>query len=455
MIAYPSIDTYKEAFQNLSTSFVDPEIKTGIVSTNKMGLPIILSGNFALTINISLNSGKNCAVRCLHRYVPDIESRYAAISKCLSNIQEYFVSFEFQNNGVKIDNCYYPVIKMDWAEGITLGHYIEQNYSKPQRLKWLRKEFLDLYDFLKRNNIAHGDLQNGNILINSQGIKLVDYDGMYVPGMNLNKSNEIGHPDFQHPERKNSNFNSSLDEFSFMVLDLSLCALTKKPELFPRYSAQENIIFKKEDFLYPDSSILFRELQTISDIKKDVKNFIKICKADYIKIPTFKDFLEGKNIPVSTIMRFKSPSRQKNKFSQLINDVLKNINSIKNLLPFLFVCLMFLFSKVKNPKPLIKNFLTLLIICCYLLFSYINSYFKPSIENFPRPKQKTSIYYGINKPVHYTVKEIKHNFSRKIIKYPVKINASNQRKIKNFPKRLKQKFSEKYEIQKTEDLILY
>ena len=44
---------------------------------------------------------------------------------------------------------------------------------------------------------AHGDLKPDNILVQADGsLTLVDYDGMYVPAMQGQKSRELGSPDF-------------------------------------------------------------------------------------------------------------------------------------------------------------------------------------------------------------------------------------------------------------------
>jgi len=60
---------------------------------------------------------------------------------------------------------------------------------------------------LRAANIAHCDLQHGNVLLvpghsaHSLALKLIDYDGMWVPSLANTKSGEVGHPSYQHPQR--------------------------------------------------------------------------------------------------------------------------------------------------------------------------------------------------------------------------------------------------------------
>ena len=90
---------------------------------------------------------------------------------------------------------------------------------------------------LHKNNISHGDLQHGNILIceNRDGkptLKLVDYDSLYVPTMGKKFKDSItGLKDYQHPARQTAVHVSShkTDYFSELVIYLSLIAIAENP----------------------------------------------------------------------------------------------------------------------------------------------------------------------------------------------------------------------------------
>src|SRR5256885_11047782 len=65
-MSYPSLEQYNNAFQRHATLLVDAELKGGTLSTTSFGLPLVISGGFALTYTITAGQRKY-AVRCFHR----------------------------------------------------------------------------------------------------------------------------------------------------------------------------------------------------------------------------------------------------------------------------------------------------------------------------------------------------------------------------------------------------
>ena len=99
--------------------------------------------------------------------------------------------------------------------------------------------------------IAHGDLQHGNLLVTSSGeLKLIDYDGMYVPSLAKMGACELGHANYQSPARTSSTWGPYLDNFSAWVIYASLVALTIEPSLWTllRNQGDEALLFTKDDF---------------------------------------------------------------------------------------------------------------------------------------------------------------------------------------------------------------
>src|SRR5438874_12960284 len=121
---YPQIVEYHEAVQHPSQAFVDPELKQGAVAENNLGLPLVLSGGFALTYTVTTPRRK-CAVRCFHREIPSLEQKYNAISKKLRSLNNgFFVNFDFQKPGIKVGTNAFPIVRMDWVEGDPLGVWL-------------------------------------------------------------------------------------------------------------------------------------------------------------------------------------------------------------------------------------------------------------------------------------------------------------------------------------------
>ena len=54
---YAQIVDYNEAVQNPRTAFTDPELRGGKVAENSLGLPLVMSGGFALTYMVATRAG--------------------------------------------------------------------------------------------------------------------------------------------------------------------------------------------------------------------------------------------------------------------------------------------------------------------------------------------------------------------------------------------------------------
>jgi hypothetical protein len=299
-MSYPQITDYHEAIQHPAQAFIDPDLKQGAVAENNLGLPLVMSGGFALTYAVTTPRRK-CAVRCFHREIPAIQQKYDATSKKLRSLAiGCFVDFDFQQSGISVRQRVFPIVRMDWVEGDTLGIWLDKNFNNPRALEKARTDFVAIARFLEREGIAHGDIQNGNVMVADGEIKLIDYDGMFVPGMHPGNGSETGHRHFQHPGRRVSNFGPGMDRFSFIALDLSLRALIEDRSLYSKFrEGGETIIFKANDFADPQNSEIFRRLLAMPKLKGQARSFAAICEAPLAAVPTLDEFLAGRNIPAA------------------------------------------------------------------------------------------------------------------------------------------------------------
>lgn len=297
---YPTLEQYQEALQHPETVFLDPQLKAGKIHSSGLGLPVVVSGGFALTYAVEVGATKK-AVRCFHREAKGLESRYAAISKKLKSLASpHFVEFEFQTQGVRVNGATYPLVKMAWASGETLGEFVETNHGDRGKLTNLLSSLGQLSSYLEQQGIAHGDIQEGNLMVADGGrrVQLIDYDGMFVPEIASLGSSEMGHRDYQHPRRDASQFDNTLDRFSFVALNLALRGLCERPSLWGSSSSGAGVIvFRANDYADPGASAVFAAIEKIPSLANDVKNFASICRAAYKQVPSLTDFLDAKNIP--------------------------------------------------------------------------------------------------------------------------------------------------------------
>jgi hypothetical protein len=308
-MSYPQIVEYHEAVQHPSQAFTDPELKQGAVAENNLGLPLVMSGGFALTYAVTTPRRK-CAVRCFHREIPAIQQKYDAIAKKLHSLTNgCFVYFDFQQSGINVRQQTFPIVRMDWVEGDTLGIWLDKHFGDSRALEKARTDFTAIARFLELKGIAHGDIQNGNVMVANGDIKLIDYDGMFVPGMRPGNGSETGHKHFQHPDRRVSDFGPKMDRFSFIALDLSLKAVIEDKALYQKFrEGGETVVFKANDFADPANSDIFRRLLAMPKLKEQARRFAAICEAPLAAVPTLDEFLVGNNIPAAKTQITTRPS---------------------------------------------------------------------------------------------------------------------------------------------------
>ncbi|TNI49350.1 protein kinase family protein [Aeromonas dhakensis] len=298
-MAYPTLEQYNEALQSPQLVLQDAELKYGTLKTTGLGLPLALCGGFALTYTVQAG-GKKFALRCFHKESRELERRYQAISARIKQLASpYFLPFEFIPAGIRIQGVMYPIVKMAWAQGQTLAEFLENEYRNPQSLQKLRQALTDLADFLEKNQISHGDIQPENIMVSAGGstIQLIDYDGMYVEALQSSKATELGQVNFQHPKRTANDFNEKLDRFSFLTLDVALQALIASSSIWTISRSEPSaVVFRRNDFLDPGSSVIFKEALKITGVGLHVKNLARVALGDFNKVPTLVDFLQNKGI---------------------------------------------------------------------------------------------------------------------------------------------------------------
>jgi len=266
-VGMPSPDEYREAVQNPRFCFKDPELQGGAALTDKLGLPRAFSGQFAVVFRLDCG-GRSYAVRCFTTHHPDQEERYAAIDAYLRQHQlPCMVQFEYQPQGIRLRGQWYPILKMEWVEGQTLDQFVFANLHNPQALRQLAENFWSILAFLEQHDIAHGDLQHGNILVSNGHVRLVDYDGMYVPALQGRGSHEVGQRNYQHPARCEADFGPHIDRFSALVIYTSLLALSVEPRLWQELQGGDDcLLLRRDDFLSPQSSRGLARLSAIDEL---------------------------------------------------------------------------------------------------------------------------------------------------------------------------------------------
>lgn len=309
-MAWPNAADYNDAIQNPDLCFADADLIQCVPRRSKLGLPSPSSGNFAAVYELRCpKSRRSWGVKCFTREVDGLRQRYLAISAAVrASGLPVFTEFEFVEKGIRVRGGWYPILKMAWVEGRAFDACVTQSLDSPATLAAMADDWAEFSSKLSLSGIAHGDLQHGNVLLIQNWVKpslafrLVDYDGMHVPGL-PGGSSESGHPNYQHPERlRKGTHNKNIDRFSQLVIYTALQSLRRGGRaLWDRYDNGENLLFCRRDFEEPHSSKLFRELWRAGGAERGlVGRLVLACVERVEDVPSLATLLANEALPTLT-----------------------------------------------------------------------------------------------------------------------------------------------------------
>ncbi|HKI34413.1 MAG TPA: hypothetical protein VKA46_21340, partial [Gemmataceae bacterium] len=264
-MGWPTRSDYINALQRLPAVFRDAAFQAGAVpadARDRLGRPSPASGSFAVVFKLRV-AGADTALRgyISPRHARRAERHYGVLRDYLKQRRpSCLVPFEYRPSFIQVVDEWYPVLTMEWVQGQNLWDWAAEQVANRSAgaLREAADRWIELVGELKRYQIAHGDLQHGNVLVVNGALKLVDYDGMFVPAFQGDEAGAVedGVPAYQHPRRPEQTTRSpALDDFSAWVILIALRALASDPGLWGRYVEEtdnENLLFSPEDIQEPD-----------------------------------------------------------------------------------------------------------------------------------------------------------------------------------------------------------
>src|ERR1043166_2726579 len=310
-MAWPQSHVFPAAVLNPESSCRDADLRTATVVKDARGLPIPASGQFGIVYQMVGAKGKRWAVKCFTADVPGRAERYRKIAAHLQTADlPFIVGFDYLDQGVYIQGSWYPILKMDWVEGQTLNRFIADRLEQPGIIRYLTEMWPRVSKNLRDAQVTHADLQHGNIMLvpgkaeNRVSLKLVDYDGMYLPSLAGTQSGEMGHPCYQHPRRLAEGlYTAQVDRFSHLVIYTTLRALQARGRgLWQTHNYGDNLLFMQADFQAPKESKVLRELweQGPEDVRALTGRLILATEQPLEQIPELEDVMVGSAIKAPT-----------------------------------------------------------------------------------------------------------------------------------------------------------
>ena len=313
---YPLISEYIESIKHSEDNF-------NVLSTlrpvyDEAGEIVMSSGNFAVVFKMKdESSGKLYAVKCFLREQEGRDIAYQQITDELEYVSSnYLCSIKYLQKELFVDSTVssdteFPVLLMDWVEGVTLDKYVHQHISDKYALQLITYQFCRMAAWLMSQPFAHGDLKPDNILVTEDGaLVLVDYDGMYVPAMQGQKARELGSPDYRHPLRTEDCFNEHIDDFPLALIGMSLKAIALDTSLLQNNAKSDSLLFSESDFQDIGECLMMKSLCALlndAEFSKLYALFLLAHSQQELSAVSFRLFLLNKvEKPIEEVLSTKA-----------------------------------------------------------------------------------------------------------------------------------------------------
>ena len=309
---YPLISEYLESIKHSEDNF-------NVLSTlrpvyDEAGEIVMSSGNFAVVFKMKDEySGKLYAVKCFLREQEGRDTAYQQITDELEYVSSnYLCSIKYFQKELFVDSTVssdteFPVLLMDWVEGVTLDKYVHQHISDKYALQLITYQFCRMAAWLMSQPFAHGDLKPDNILVTEDGaLVLVDYDGMYVPAMQGQKARELGSPDYRHPLRTEDCFNEHIDDFPLALIGMSLKAIALDTSLLQNNARSDSLLLSESDFQDIGECLMMKSLCALlndAEFSKLYALFLLVHSQQELSAVSFRLFLLNKvEMPIEEVL---------------------------------------------------------------------------------------------------------------------------------------------------------
>ncbi len=202
----------------------------------------------------------------------------------------------FLQNG-RSEHLAVPAVLMRRVAGSQLDRFVGENYRDRFVMSTAAARLRDRLLAFESMNFGHGDLQDGNVLVNGEGSDLsvwfVDFDDCFLPGLTC--SNAVGHPNYQHPRRSTSDWGPHMDGFSGLLIWLALRAIAIDPKLWEDNEDDGRLLFDADDLLNPGETELWRTLMKSPDreVRDGTERLRGLCMAERPPSVSFTSLLPG------------------------------------------------------------------------------------------------------------------------------------------------------------------
>lgn len=159
---YPLISEYIEAIKSAEDNFKKLRYLRPVLGDNE--LPVMSAGSFSIVFKMKdEREGKFYAVKCFTKEQEGRTEAYREIAKELKDVSSpYLVSIRYLEKELFVETdqtteAEFPVLLMDWVEGIPMNTYISSIIDNQKKLEDLTYQFSKLSSWLLSQPFAHGN----------------------------------------------------------------------------------------------------------------------------------------------------------------------------------------------------------------------------------------------------------------------------------------------------------
>lgn len=308
---WPTAVDYQAALQAPGVSFQDPILSQGIVRADPLGMPVVATGNVAVAFRMEAG-GREVAIRCFTRSrdFPALARRYEALSALQQRSHmPGLAACRYLPEGLLVGARAMGIVEMEWIDGLHLHRYVARHLDRPETVHGLAEQWRVMMARLETARLAHGDLSDGNVLVNADGrVRLIDYDGIYLPELADLPAGELGKTNYQHPSRLREGesgagyYGENMDAFAALVIYLSLLAVADEPTRWARYHEGDNLLFRQDDFEAPGATPLWDELDASGnpDLQRLAEALAGYCTERVESLPSLEQTLSRRPVHKSS-----------------------------------------------------------------------------------------------------------------------------------------------------------
>jgi eukaryotic-like serine/threonine-protein kinase len=283
---YPQAEDYIRAVQQPEQAFLRPELRAAAFDVHPVfRIPMPASGNAAVVFRAEVE-GADTALRFFIREDASTRERYTALGQHFAGhgIEDCVAHPTWLDDAISLNDVTWPMVRMEWVDGRTLEEYVGHlaRGGDTGALSSLATTWRGFVGRLQQADFAHGDLQHGNILVDtSSTLRLVDFDGSWIASFQGGPPpRETGHPNYQPAGRK---WGRWMDTFPGLVIYTALLTLARRPGSWTQLQNGENILFSAGDFVPPFRTPAWETVASVPDaeVTQAAEQLKRVCASGW------------------------------------------------------------------------------------------------------------------------------------------------------------------------------